>query len=102
VVKVLNSINTNLNSRKCVFILFFIFCKCKVLQVIDNKVNPRVLWCNKPAAVWEDALRGKRSVKNDGFGGMKEERIQLNEETLVVVAHGTKGIGHEALPKFRN
>ncbi|MCX7711439.1 MAG: glycoside hydrolase family 95 protein [Clostridia bacterium] len=49
----------------------------------DQQQNPMRLWYSKPAAVWEEAL----PVGNGRLGGMvfsniREELIQLNEDTL--------------------
>lgn len=56
-----------------------------VSQQIDNKTfNPgTVLWYDKPAQKWEEALPvGNGRLGAMVFGKHDEERIQLNEETL--------------------
>ena len=41
------------------------------------------LWYNKPAAVWEEALPlGNGKTGTMAFGGVKQERFQLNDNTL--------------------
>lgn len=53
-------------------------------EIIDNKsFDPSsVMWYNDPAAVWEEALPvGNGRLGAMVFGGVNEERIQLNEET---------------------
>jgi len=63
-----------------------------------------VMWYNKPAATWEDALPiGNGRLGAMVFGGIKEERIQLNEETYWSggpYSTVVKG-GHEALPEIQ-
>ncbi|MFT6879882.1 MAG: alpha-L-fucosidase 2 [Arcticibacterium sp.] len=63
-----------------------------------------VMWYNKPAAAWEDALPiGNGRLGAMVFGGIKEERIQLNEETYWSggpYSTVVKG-GHEALPEIQ-
>jgi alpha-L-fucosidase 2 len=77
-----------------------------ISQVIDNKsFDPaNVMWYDKPAAVWEDALPvGNGRLGAMIFGGVKEERIQLNEETYWSggpYSTVVKG-GHEALPEIQ-
>ena len=45
--------------------------------------NPLTLWYKKPAEAWTDALPiGNGRLGAMVFGGIKRERIQLNEETL--------------------
>ncbi|ASA24187.1 glycoside hydrolase family 95 protein [Paenibacillus donghaensis] len=49
----------------------------------NRKDQGNVLWYNKPAAVWEEALPvGNGRLGGMVFGGVEEERIQLNEDTL--------------------
>jgi alpha-L-fucosidase 2 len=54
--------------------------------VKDGGVNPGgqyVLWYQKPAIVWEEALPlGNGQLGAMLFGGISDERIQLNESTL--------------------
>ena len=48
-----------------------------------KKTNDYVLWYNKPAGQWTDALPvGNGRLGAMVFGGVESERIQLNEETL--------------------
>ena len=45
--------------------------------------NNLVLWYQKPAEAWTDALPvGNGRLGAMVFGGVERERIQLNEETL--------------------
>jgi alpha-L-fucosidase 2 len=48
-----------------------------------NPGGPYVLWYQKPAVVWEEALPlGNGQLGAMIFGGIADERIQLNESTL--------------------
>ena len=48
-----------------------------------NPGGPYVLWYQKPAIVWEEALPlGNGQLGAMIFGGIADERIQLNESTL--------------------
>src|SRR5512136_308999 len=45
--------------------------------------NPLVLWYDKPAAKWVEALPvGNGRLSAMVFGGVNQERLQLNEGTL--------------------
>lgn len=63
-----------------------------------------LMWYDKPAAVWEDALPvGNGRLGAMVFGGVQEERIQLNEDTYWSggpYSTVVKG-GYEALPKIQ-
>ncbi len=49
----------------------------------NTTANNLVLWYHKPAQAWTDALPvGNGRLGAMVFGGVKQERIQLNEETL--------------------
>lgn len=49
----------------------------------NTNINNLVLWYQKPAQAWTDALPvGNGKLGAMVFGGVKQERIQLNEETL--------------------
>jgi alpha-L-fucosidase 2 len=80
--------------------------KVVTAEAIDGKsFDPaNVLWYTKPAAAWEDALPvGNGRLGAMVFGGVKEERIQLNEETYWSggpYSTVVKG-GHESLPKIQ-
>ncbi|GLR16319.1 glycoside hydrolase family 95 protein [Portibacter lacus] len=55
-----------------------------IAESIDNQsFDPTsLMWYQKPAEVWEDALPvGNGRIGAMVFGGVSEERIQLNEET---------------------
>jgi alpha-L-fucosidase 2 len=75
-------------------------------DVIDSKLfDPsELMWYSKSAAAWEDALPvGNGRLGAMVFGGFKEERIQLNEETYWSggpYSTVVKG-GHEALPEIQ-
>jgi alpha-L-fucosidase 2 len=48
-----------------------------------EQANPMRLWYEQPAAVWTEALPlGNGRLGGMVFGGVTEERIQLNEDTL--------------------
>lgn len=48
-----------------------------------NQANPLVLWYEKPAGVWTEALPlGNGRLGGMVFGGVANEQIQLNEDTL--------------------
>ena len=77
-------------SRYIATILFISFSiisvaqRIEIPQQIDKKeFNPTtLLWYNKPAQKWEEALPvGNGSLGGMVFGNYKEERIQLNEDT---------------------
>ncbi len=80
--------------------------KAVTAEAIESKsFEPaNVLWYTKPAAVWEDALPvGNGRLGAMVFGGVKEERIQLNEETYWTggpYSTVVKG-GYKALPEIQ-
>src|SRR5580698_575722 len=48
-----------------------------------NQASPLTLWYKKPAEKWTDALPiGNGRLGAMVFGGINEERLQLNEDTL--------------------
>jgi alpha-L-fucosidase 2 len=48
-----------------------------------DSTNPLVLWYNKPAAEWVEALPiGNGRLGGMVFGNTSVERLQLNEESL--------------------
>lgn len=50
---------------------------------IQGGVNPLLLWYDKPADTWTEALPiGNGRLAGMVFGGVEHERIQLNEDTL--------------------
>jgi alpha-L-fucosidase 2 len=63
-----------------------------------------LMWYTKPASAWEDALPvGNGRIGAMVFGGIEEERIQLNEETYWSggpYSTVVKG-GYKALPKIQ-
>ena len=73
---------------------------------IDNKdIDPATLiWHREPAEIWEDALPvGNGRLGAMVYGGVEEERIQLNEDTYwsggpySTVVEG----GHKYLPEIQ-
>ena len=49
----------------------------------QTKPNPLVLWYEKPTTQWHEALPlGNGRLGGMVFGGVSEERIKLNEDTL--------------------
>ena len=113
---------SNLNMRAILFFcIALISCKNdKETQNIDNSTflspvtesivkksfNPSTLmWYTKPAEEWEKALPvGNGRLGAMVFGGVKEERIQLNEDTYWSggpYSTVVKG-GYKVLPKIQN
>lgn len=61
----------------CIFLLFLPY------PNREEDEQPLTLWYNQPAEVWTEALPiGNGSLGAMIFGGISEERIQFNEETL--------------------
>ncbi len=54
------------------------------MQTIDNrKKNATVLWYQKPAQNWNEALPiGNGRIGGMVFGGIRSEQIQVNEESV--------------------
>ncbi len=74
-------------------------------RISDKSIDPSsLMWYTKPAAAWEDALPvGNGRIGAMVFGGIEEERIQLNEETYWSggpYSTVVKG-GYKALPKIQ-
>lgn len=74
-------------------------------KVQGQRANPLELWYDEPAPAWNQALPvGNGRLGAMVFGGLGQERIQLNEETLWSggpydpVVEGA----HEALPQIRD
>ncbi len=60
-----------------------IFIACIFFQLKSFCQNPLTLWYDKPAKEWNEALPvGNGTLGAMIFGGVKEELIQLNEQTL--------------------
>lgn len=58
---------------------FSVLFSCKA----EQKENQLKLWYNKPATAWEEALPiGNGRLGAMIFGGVKDEKLQLNEETV--------------------
>lgn len=62
----------------------FSFCSCDSYQESEKELNPSlVLWYDEPASEWTEALPvGNGRLGAMIYGGIKEETIQFNEETL--------------------
>jgi alpha-L-fucosidase 2 len=74
-------------------------------RVADQQASSLELWYDEPASAWNQALPvGNGRLGAMVFGGIDQERIQLNEETLWSggpydpVVDGA----HEALPQIRD
>jgi alpha-L-fucosidase 2 len=70
----------------------------------DSRVIPYVLWYDKPAARWEEALPvGNGRISAMVFGGISQERLQLNEGTLWAGGpyNPVNPEAREALPQVR-
>lgn len=66
-----------LNSFLGILIIFFFPC-CK-----DETANDLTLWFDKPSSAWEEALPiGNGRLGAMVFGGVTEDHVQFNEETL--------------------
>src|ERR1700733_5603618 len=53
------------------------------LRLMPDPVSDLTLWYDRPAEKWTDALPvGNGRIGAMGFGGAKEEHLQLNEATL--------------------
>ncbi len=61
-----------------------ILLSCKRSTVLEGKINPSLLlWYDKPAAGWTEALPvGNGRLGAMVYGGKEKETIQFNEETL--------------------
>ncbi|WP_051475752.1 glycoside hydrolase family 95 protein [Bacillus sp. J37] len=70
-----------------------------------KNTNPMRLWYKQPAQKWEEALPiGNGRLGGMVFGGIQQERIQLNEDTLWSGAPGDKinEKAHQHLETVRN
>ncbi len=64
--------------RKKIILTFLVVCTCYTMQSQDLK-----LWYYEPAEKWTDALPlGNGRIGAMVFGGINQDRIQFNEETL--------------------
>ncbi len=75
--------------KKIVFgiLLSLLFSACgrkgETSSVSPAKINLYALWYHQPATIWDEALPvGNGRLGAMGFGGVYDERIQLNEESL--------------------
>jgi len=87
-------------------ILYVIIAACSVAQLVATPAgeNPLVLWYDKPAAKWVEALPvGNGRLGAMVYGGLIEERLQLNEGTLWAGGpyNPVNPQAKEALPKVR-
>jgi alpha-L-fucosidase 2 len=65
------------------FLIAFAFCLCAVGHLPAAQEETNILWYPQPAAKWTDALPiGNGRLGAMIFGGVNEERIQFNEDTL--------------------
>ena len=80
--------------------VFFYSCSNPEQETADPEV---VLWYNEPAADWNQALPiGNGRLGAMVFGGLNQERIQLNEESVWCRKGGYENSnGEEALPRVR-
>jgi len=82
-------ISNQLHMRICLFLLAvliqqYLFAQDNISSLIDiKKIDPStVIWFNKPATKWEEALPvGNGRLGAMVFGKTGQERIQLNEDT---------------------
>ena len=66
-----------------IFILIFGGCSKKSTKNIEDTNNPMKLWYQRPAQIWEEALPvGNGRLGAMVFGGIDNETIQLNEDTV--------------------
>ena len=56
---------------------------CDKKQISGNKLNELILWYDEPAVQWTEALPlGNGTLGAMVFGGISQERLQLNESTI--------------------
>jgi alpha-L-fucosidase 2 len=70
----------------------------------DGAIGENILWYERPAARWEEALPvGNGRLGGMVFGGVLEERIQLNEESVWSgsAQEADNPEGRAALPRIR-
>jgi len=76
-----------------------------LLFVTFNLVAGNIIWLNQPANEWEVALPiGNGRLGGMVFGGIENERIQLNEETLWTGSRNQytdKPVAYKLLPEIR-
>ncbi|HLW07778.1 MAG TPA: glycoside hydrolase family 95 protein [Marinilabiliaceae bacterium] len=72
-----------IKSKMIYFMRVFVLIFCLFSQVAFAQQKENLLWYNKPAKDWNEALPiGNGRLGAMIFGGVAEELIQLNEETL--------------------
>src|SRR4051794_34433113 len=68
-----------MNIRRCFCALCVVVLHCRMASA-DSELR---VWFNKPAGPWEEALPiGSGRMGGMVFGGVSDERIQFNEDTL--------------------
>jgi len=78
-----NSILVKFVGISAVIVSFFFANHATAELVSGNTQNERVLWYNQPAEKWTEALPlGNGSLGAMVFGGVSQERLQLNESTV--------------------
>lgn len=87
-----------------IIIICLTACTQQAVKNITPTENPMVLWYDKPATIWEEALPiGNGRLGAMVYGGIAKETIQLNEETVWAGEPGNNietGI-KEHLPEIR-
>src|SRR5215211_4082168 len=92
-----------MNRKKILFIItgFMAVASLNAQRAHDPNLN---LWYNKPATAWEEALPlGNAKTGAMVFGGVVDERYQLNDNTLWsgFPESGNNPAGPEYLPEVR-
>ena len=99
-----------MNQKKLFILTFLIACNVVIGQNNNNlqtdpKFDPStVLWFSKPAKVWEAALPlGNGRLGAMVYGGVKEEKIQFNEDTYYTGGpySTVKKGGYKKLPEIQ-
>lgn len=69
----------NLTTMKTMLVgMVTVWCSCSFAQQ-----HPNILWYDKPAQYWEEALPlGNGRISAMVYGNPSNEEIQLNEETI--------------------
>ena len=87
------------------FTLFLAFIALGAFQITAQATEDLKLWYKHPATNWNEALPvGNGSLGAMVFGGIQEERIQLNEETIWTKGDEYKDRlnAHKYIDKIRN
>jgi alpha-L-fucosidase 2 len=81
-----------------ILITSFLGCINNSAKNINQTNNPMKLWYQKPAQIWEEALPiGNGRLGAMVFGGIDNETIQLNEDTVWAGEPG-----NNILPEIKN